>query len=123
MNMWMEHRHIPQDFLLVTYEQMHTAPLDTAQKILAFLHLDTNAELVQRALDESSFENMKKMETSGTLKEPWMKPGTIGSNNALKVRKGKVGSFREELSQEDIAFVNQAIRAHLTPELRYHEEP
>jgi hypothetical protein len=123
MNMWMDHRHIPQDFLLVAYEQMHTAPLDTAQKILAFLQLDTNTELVQRALDESSFENMKKMETSGSLKEPWMRPGTSGSNNALKVRKGKMGSFREELSEEDIAFVNQAIRAHLNPELCYHEDP
>jgi hypothetical protein len=122
LNMWIEHRHVPQDFLLLTYEQMHADPFGTARQVLAFLNLDTDPERVRYAVEESSFTKMKKMETSGTLKEPWMKPGAKGLDNALKVRQGKVGGFRQELSEADIAFVNHVIQTRLSAELPYHEE-
>jgi hypothetical protein len=122
MNMWMENRHVPQDFLLVTYEQMHADPFHIAQQVFAFLNLKADLERVRHAVEESSFEKMKKMETSGSLKEPWMKPGARGGEQALKVRQGKVGSFREELSEADIAFVQQVIQTKLSADLPYHEE-
>jgi hypothetical protein len=89
--------------------------------VLEFIGTSVEPEVLQTAIEASSFDNMKRMELKGSLKEPWMKPGTKGLLKSLKVRRGRVGGFREELSAEDIAFLDAAIRSELSAELsRYH---
>lgn len=121
MNMWVDNKHIPSDFLLITYEQMHREPVETAQQLLQFMNIAIEPDMLSLAVAESSFEKMKRMELEGALREPWMKPGSKDLKNSLKIRKGKVGGFRNELSEQDIAFVNQVIRDKLSPELPYHQ--
>jgi hypothetical protein len=120
-NMWMENRHRMGDFLLMTYEDMHREPAAQAQQMVAFLGLEVRPELIDQAVEASSFENMKKMELEGSMREPWMKPGSKDLKNSLKIRKGKVGGFHSELSESDIAYVNRVIQEHLHPELPYHQ--
>ena len=119
MNMWIEHRHVPEAFYLTTYEQMHETPMTVLEAVLPFLGLAVDREALEQAIAESTFSNMKRMERDGVLKEPWMKPGAKHLRESMKVRKGKVGSFREELSDESIAFLNDRIRHSLSDKLPY----
>jgi hypothetical protein len=119
MNMWLENKHIPEDFLLLTYEDMHADPVTTFHKALAFMGLEVDQVHLEQAVDESRFEKMQRMEKQGVLKEPWMKPGGY-SDAALKVRKGQVGSYRDELSDRDIVYIDQYLSQHLNRELPYH---
>ncbi len=121
MNMWIENSHIPDSFFLMSYEEMHSDPLFSFREVLEFVGIQVESDALQRAVEESSFEKMKRMESKGTLKEPWMKPGSKDSNNSMKIRKGKVGDFREELSAEDIEFLNGVIQNNLSPKLPYHQ--
>lgn len=120
MNLWMEHRDVPANFLLLTYEEMHADPHVQFERLLGFIGIPVERDALNAAVEASSFENMKKMERTGALKEPWMKPGARDANKSLKVRKGKVGSFQEELTQDDIDYVNAVITGRLSPELPYH---
>jgi hypothetical protein len=46
-----------------------------------------------------------------------MRPGRSNLEHSLKVRSGKIGSFEEELSAEDVAYLDEAIRSELSSEL------
>ena len=121
MNMWLENSHIPDDFFLITYEQLHSDPLTSFHRLLDFIGIAVSYSALQTAVEEGSFEKMKRMELKGTLKEPWMKPGSKDLRNSMKIRRGKVGSFYEELSEEDIEFLNGVIQNKLSSKLPYHQ--
>jgi len=120
MNIWLENSHVPESFHLLTYEQLHTDPILSFRKFLKFMDIPVVPEFVQAVVKESSFEKMKKMELNGSFKEPWMSPGSKDTNRSVKIRKGKVGGFRQELSIKDIEFLNDVIRSELSSKLPYH---
>lgn len=119
MNIWLENSHVPDGFHLLTYEQLHSDPIFSFRKLLKFMDIPVVPEFLQAAVKESSFEKMKCMEMNGSLKEPWMKPGSKDTDHSVKIRKGKVGEFRLELSIEDIEFLNDVIRSELSSKLSY----
>jgi hypothetical protein len=114
MNMWVESSHLPEDFLLMMYEDMHRDPVQSFSRLLHFLHIEADHYRMEMAIQESAFEKMKKMEQQGSLKEPWMKPGAKNSEKSMKIRKGKVGGYREDLSVGDIQYLNEYIRQNLS---------
>lgn len=119
MQIWLQAGERLSQFLLMRYEDLHADGAQELRRLLAFLELPVEEEKVLAAVENASFKRMKKREQSGDLKEPWMRSGSPGSEHAMKVRKGKVGSFREECSQEDIAYLDRVIEAHLPAYLRY----
>ena len=121
MNMWIENSHVPDSFFLTTYEEMHSDPLSIFRGMLEFVGIQIEPEALQRAVEKSSFQKMKRMESKGTLKEPWMRPGSKDLENSMKIRRGKVGGFHEELSEGDIEFLDSVIREELSSKLPYRE--
>lgn len=119
-NMWIAHRHVPESFLLLTYEQLHRDAASCFKTILEFTGLPVDRLSIERAVQESSFRKMQSSEKEGKLREPWMKPGLRNSEKSLKVRRGKVGSYRNELSDEDVRYLDSFIERELTPELQQH---
>ena len=119
MNMWIENDYIPADFLLISYEHMHKETFSCFKKLIEFIDLEVINDALKKAIENSSFEKIKKIEKDGSLNEPWMKPGTKNLSNSMKIRKGKVGSFREELSEIDIEFLNNVIKNNLSSKLPY----
>lgn len=120
MNIWIEHSHVPAGFCLITYEQLHRGPAASFGQMLEFMGFDVESDALRYAVEASSFKGMKQMELEGSLKEPWMRPGVKNLENSLKVRRGKIGSFKEELSEEDIEYLNDVIRNKLSSELSFY---
>lgn len=116
-NEFYENREVPADFKVMSYEKFHSDTFGQLSEMLTFAGFPVDEERAQKAVDASKFSNMSKMESSGVLKEPWMKPGDKNKANSKKIRKGKVGGFRQELEQQDIDFLNRQIKEHLHPDL------
>jgi len=108
---WFRNRNVPRAFLAVSYEQMRAEPVETLTRVLTFLGVADAARVAPAAVEYASFENMKKMETGGGFKRKMMQPGDAQDKESYKVRKGKVGGFREYLSDADIAYVDAQIAA------------
>ncbi len=119
MNMWIEHSHIPHKFLLVSYEQVHRDPYAIFEEILNFCDIPVTPSFIEKAVVESSFEKMKQVEVQQKKQEPWLRPGSENFGKSMKTRKGKVGGYEEELSTEDIQFLNEIINTNLTSQLPY----
>ncbi len=116
-NEFYNNRGIPESFKVMSYEKFHSDTLGQLKELISFAGFPVDNEKAQQAVDASKFSNMSKMETSGSLKEPWMKPGAKNKSNSKKIRKGKVGGFREELDQKHIDYLNNKIKENLHPDL------
>lgn len=109
-NIWYVNRHIPKDFLLVKYEELHHDTLETIKKIINYINLkDIDEELIIKAINFGSFDNMKKIEYNQSLKSKIMVASKQDDNESYKVRKGKVGGYIDYLNQDDIDYIDRVI--------------
>ncbi len=109
-NLWHANQNVPQAFLRLRYEEMHAGPEAALKKVLQFMELQNfDDALAREAVEFARFENMKKLEAQGFFRDNKMQPGQKGDAESFKVRKGKVGGYREYLGAADIAYVDGVI--------------
>lgn len=102
-----KHREQFKDFLLVRYEDLRKDTTTEIRKILYFLGLkDINRKALTEAILFSSFENMKKLEKSNALQDVRLKPAHPDDPESYKVRRGKIGGYRDYLNSSDINYLN-----------------
>jgi hypothetical protein len=65
--------------------------------------------IFQDALEFSRFENMQKLEAAGAFDSKILHPGDVRDPESFKVRRGKIGGYREYLSAEDQQFAADAM--------------
>lgn len=80
---------------VLRYEDMKNMPLETFSKAVSFTGLSRSIEQIRKAMDFSSFDIVQKQEKEEGFREK-------APVSTLFFRKGKVGSWREELNPEQI---------------------
>jgi hypothetical protein len=96
-------RVIPdKDVLVVRYEDMRAEPGVVLSQILAFTGTNISAEHLRDAVEFADYENMKKMEQSKFFRGSGarVKPGDKNNPQSFKVRKAKVGGFKDYFSDD-----------------------
>ncbi len=100
-------RAIPEhgEILIVRYEDMRIDPNKVLEDIFRFTGTDISAEGIQDAVDFAAYENMKKKEQEGFFKGSGarVKPGDRDNPQSFKVRKAKVGGYRDYFTDEQCA--------------------
>lgn len=110
MNDWINEFAGRDNFTLVRYEALRAAPAEHFQVLLAVLgETDPDPAMFHEALDFSQFENMQKMEAAGEFDSKILRPGDVRDPESFKVRRGKVGGYREYLSADDQKFAAAAM--------------
>jgi hypothetical protein len=96
-------------FLLQHYESFHVDIESSVTAMLDFLGIKVEASALSQAIEFARFENMRRLEAEGYFKSDAMR--VVGSDaEARKVREGRIGGYKEYMSEEDITFVESAIR-------------
>lgn len=89
-------------FLVVSYEACHTDTEQTVHKILDYYDLAVAPQRVSYAVRNATFQRMREVEQASMFPHAWLRP----RNGSLKVRRGRVGGFRDALCAEDVAYLN-----------------
>ncbi len=119
MNRWLKEFGPRKNFLLVSYEALRADPEKWFSTILAVLgETSPDADAFTHALAFSEFENMKKLEAAGAFDSKILKPGDVSDPESFKVRRGKIGGYREYLSDEDQRYAAEVL-AELHPRFGY----
>jgi hypothetical protein len=114
MNLWAnEYKKRPQDFITVKYEDLKNDTKKELEKITTFIGVDASDDLLSRTVEYGSFQNMRKMEMEGKINDYRMKPGNKNDPNSFRTRKGKVGGYKDELSQEDQDYIDNQVKENL----------
>ncbi len=120
MNDWTNEFSRRDNFTLVRYEALRTSPAERFRDLLAVIgEAEPDATIFEDALEFSRFENMQKLEAAGAFDSNILHPGDVRDPESFKVRRGKVGGYREYLSLEDQKFAADALRK-LDPRFGYN---
>jgi hypothetical protein len=110
MNDWINEFSERDNFTLVRYEALRASPAEHFRDLLASLgEAEPDARIFQDALEFSRFENMQKLEAAGAFDSNILHPGDVRDPESFKVRRGKVGGYREYLSIEDQKYAADAL--------------
>jgi hypothetical protein len=108
-------RAIPElrDVLVVRYEDMRADPGAVLARILAFTGTPVTPEQVGEAVEFASYDNMKKMEQESFFRGSGarVKPGDRENPQSYKVRKAKVGGYRDYFTDEQCEQLDRLVAA------------
>ena len=124
MNLWAQEAERLKTLLVVRYEDLKAETEKVLERVVSFLGTPGTPEQIKDAVAFASFENMKKMEARRTfwLSGSRMVPKDRKNPHSFKVRKGKVGGFRDEFTPEQIATIESFIADNLDPFFGYVEK-
>jgi hypothetical protein len=119
MNIWERARGIAKDFLIVRYEDFRAQPAGTLQQVAAFLEIAASADEIADAVAYAAFEQLRDKEKQGSLQSHRLGARQEGNPDSLKVRRGKVGGYRDYFNGEEVARMEAFVRDNLAPIYRY----
>jgi len=114
-NLFIDKQDQFKDLYILRYEDLRN---NTFQKMLEVLHFfgenDIDSQSLNLAIEYSKFDAMQQREANqekadNPISEP-LKPADLKDNRSFKTRSGKVGAYRNELSLEDINYVNTTMQ-------------
>lgn len=110
--LWAEHPREAGTCLPVSYEALHADTIGRLTEVVAFLGEQRAAQDIAQAVETSSFTAMQRDEREGKLAARFGEGLTardVNDPESFKVRRGKVGGYRDYLSTEDIAYCDSVI--------------
>lgn len=126
LNLWAREAERIEDLLIVRYEDMRSDPEAVLARVMAFLDGEApKAEAIAEAVEYASVENMRKLEERSVfwLAGSRMKPGKKGDPNTYKVRRAKVGGYRDYFDDEQAAAIDAFVARELSPAFGYEAPP
>ncbi len=85
----------------ITYEQCHENFSDVLRRVLEYYEISASENDILVASRLSSFDAMKRVEESGKFQQPWLRL----RNGFPKVREGKMNSYKEYFSKNDLEYL------------------
>ncbi len=124
MNGWARDLGRMKTLLVLRYEDMRADTAETLKRILAFIGTPGTPEEIAEAVRFASVENMRQLEQKQTF---WragrrMTAPDRSNPNTYKVRKAKVGGYRDEFTPEQVAVIDAMVASRLIPMFGYNRE-
>lgn len=122
MNLWASERARFGDALLVLrYEDLRSSPEAKLGEVLAFLGTPGMDEQIREAVEFASVENMRRMELDRGFRGAGrrMRAGDESNPDSYKVRRAKIGGYRDYFAAHEVARIDQMIDEQLAPEFGY----
>jgi alcohol sulfotransferase len=121
LNLWAAEVDKIKHLHLLRYEDLRARPREELRRLLDFMHVDATEPQVHAAVDYSSYENMKKMEGAQQFRLAGgrMMPRDKDNPDSFKVRKGKVGGYRDYFTDEEVAAIDCRLADTLDPLFNY----
>ncbi len=121
LNGWARERERLGACHILRYEDMRADPAGSLRQLLDFMGTPGTPEQVQGAVDYASFENMKKLEGQSRF---WLSGGRMMAKDksnpeSFKVRRGKVGGFRDYFTDAEVESILDYVDERLDPVFGY----
>jgi hypothetical protein len=121
-NTWARNVRDLEHGMLAKYEQLRTEPVPTLLRITQLMGESFSEEEIRAAVEWGSFDNLQKLETSGTFSQGGMKLVNANDPSTFKVRRGVVGGYRDDFEPAQVAELEALVRDNILPELGYCQE-
>lgn len=115
----------PESVLMVRYEDLRTHPEQEMQRILDFVGMEPGNDEITEAVKFAAYQNMKKMEQEQHFKGSGarVKAGDESNPQSFKVRRAKVGGYRDYFDDDEIQAIDRLVIDTLNPLFAYAGQP
>jgi alcohol sulfotransferase len=115
MNLWASEFPKIKYALLVRYEDMKADAARVLADTLRFCDVVVDEQAVNAAVEQASFERMKSMESGDSSASGRLKTSSKDNPDSFKVRKGKVGGYRDYFDADTTARLENYCAGTLSP--------
>ncbi|MCB1707838.1 MAG: sulfotransferase domain-containing protein [Halioglobus sp.] len=121
LNLWAREAGAVEAFHLLRYEDLRKDTRQELRRLLDFMQVAATDADVEAAVEYSSYENMKKMESKEQFRFAGgrMMPRDKDNPDSYKVRRAKVGGYRDYFSDQEVLAIDSRLAAELDPLFRY----
>jgi alcohol sulfotransferase len=117
-NRWHEEMQDMPRALVIRYEDLHADPVATLGQVMRFIDREYDRDRLARAVQFASFDNLARKEKSGFFDSGRMQTTNPEDAGSRKVRRGKVGGYRDYFTPEQITVI-EGLMARLHPDYGY----
>lgn len=123
LNLWARELGHIKDVLIVRYEDMRAQPEATLSRIVEFMGTPGTPEQIHEAVEFASVENMRSLEQKRVF---WLSGGRMlakdrNNLNTYKVRRAKVGGYREDFTPDELRTIDDYVQSNLLPGFGYEK--
>lgn len=123
LNTWWPRVAAMPNALVVRYEDMRAEPVREFRRVVERIDGPVETAEVVHAVDQCRFEVMKKRERENHYRSSRLAPRDRDDPDSYKVRRAKVGGFRDYFDPEQVEAMEAYVNRHLIPELGYRTGP
>lgn len=125
MNQWASEFDKVKSIHVARYETLRRDTANTLGGVLRFMNEAPTAEELAQCVEFASIENMRKMEKDTFFQGVGdrMTPGDVNNPDSYKVRRAKVGGYRDYFTDEETARIDELVTKTLSPAYGYSEAP
>jgi hypothetical protein len=118
-NFWAGQLHERDDAMILRYEDLRLNTEDTLRRLVAFLDETFSDAQIRDAVAFGSVANMRTLEHQGYFQNASLKLRDADDPDTFKVRRAKVGGYREDLEPWQASWIDEQIALHSHPALGY----
>ncbi len=119
LNTWARNVEGLEHAQMIRYEELRARPEQTLRVVVDLMGETFTDEDIAEAVEWGSFENLRKLETSGFFKRGGMTLRNPNDENTFKVRRGKVGGYRDYFTDAQVQELEGLVRERLLPVFGY----
>jgi hypothetical protein len=121
MNAWARELPNIKELLVVRYEDLRARPEAEMARIVEFLGMEPQEELLRDTVEFASVENLRQKEKENYF---WrsgsrVQARDVNDPNTFKVRKAKVGGYRDYFDDDQVAELDAMVDSRLMPVFGY----
>jgi hypothetical protein len=125
MNEWAREVDGASELLVVRYESLHAATAETLGRVLHFIGEEPKPDELAECVRFASVENMRMLERETFFEGLGnrLKPADTANAESYKVRRAKVGGYRDYFGDDDTARIDALVERTLARIYGYGAQP
>lgn len=120
LNSWAEGLRQHPRHVILRYEDLHAEPLAQLRRIAELLGETFTDEAYEAAVAFASFGRLQEKERENYFASRRLQPRDAADPGSFKVRRGKVGGYRDDFTDEEIAVIDRQVSSLLDPAFGYN---
>ena len=106
--------------LITSYEALRADPAGVLRQITTLMGDEFSDAEIQEAVEFGAFDNLRKLESEGFFRSGGLTLRNAADPESFKVRRAKVGGYRDYFTPEQAAELEALVRERLSPGLGYN---
>jgi|APTNR8051073442_1049403.scaffolds.fasta_scaffold03062_2 hypothetical protein len=119
LNTWRQNISALDNALIIRYEDLRSDTAVTLRKIAGLMGEPFDDREIDEAVQFGSFENLRSLEAQGHFRQGGLDLRNANDPESFKVRRGKVGGFRDYFTPDQASELEELVRQRLSPAFGY----